>query len=368
MNKYDLDTPVAIVDLDTLERNIKDISDFVRNVGVNLRPHIKTHKIPEIAAMQLEAGAIGITCAKLGEAEVMADHIDDVDIFIANPLVGKEKMRRLLELAERPNVKKLSVGLDSVEIGQPISDAAQQRGLKIPVLIKIDVGNKRLGVAPGLPAVELAQKLEKMPGLDIAGIYTHEGHVAEATRFENLRDIALQAGQDMVETAVMLRKSGIEVKTVSVGSTPSAKITCTVPGITESRPGTYVFYDYGLMRQGVIKEKDCAFTVLSTIVSIPSPDRALIDAGSKCLTSEMAAEFGVYGYIKQMPHVPLFRANEEVSLLRLDPSKDRLKIGDKLEIIPNHICPSVNLFDEVVAVRNDRVETTWKVAARGKVR
>jgi D-serine deaminase-like pyridoxal phosphate-dependent protein len=248
-----------------------------------------------------------------------------------------------LKLSEKA---KISVGIDSVEVAQPISDSAFKRGIKIPVIIKIDTGLQRTGVPYGKPAVELAKKIVKMPGLLLAGIYTHEGHVYNVTNFDEVR----------------------HVETISVGATPSAKITCTVNGITENRPGTYVFNDYFEIKLGAAKEEDCALTILATVISVPTDDRAVIDAGTKSLTSDKAQAFGVYGLVKGMPDVKLIRAYEEHGVLKIDPSKVKLKVGDKLEVIPNHVCPAVNLFDELVVVRNDCVETTWKVSARGKLR
>lgn len=367
MNKYELDTPVAVVDLDIMEKNIYDMARFAKSVGVQLRPHIKTHKVPEITALQLEAGALGITCAKLGEAEVMLDAIAVDDIFIANQIVGGYKIQRLFRLLGNILVSRLIVAVDSLEVAQPISDMAIQKRTKIPVLIEIDVGLKRTGVPYGEPAVKLAQELSKLDGLELVGIYTHEGHVYGAKNPEQLREISLESGTMMVETADMLRKSGFNVQIVSVGSTPSAKITCTIPGITEIRPGTYVFNDYYQIKLGVVKEEDCAFTILATVISTPERGRAVIDAGTKSFTSEKCSDFGVYGLIKNMPYVRLVRAYEEHGILEIDTSNGNLKVGDKLEIIPNHVCPVVNLFDELIGIRNDVVETTWKVAARGKL-
>ncbi len=365
MLKSGLDTPVAVVDLDVMERNISEMASSIKDIGVNLRPHIKTHKTSEITCKQLEAGAIGITCAKLGEAEVMADAAGAMDIFIANLIVGSDKIRRLLKLAERV---KVSVGIDSVEIGEPISRAAERRGLKIPVLIKVDVGLERTGVPYGDPAVELAKKIDKMHGLELAGIYTHEGQVYKAKSSKGLYRLARESGQRMVQTAKMIRKAGIELDTVSVGTTPSARITCRTPGVTETRPGTYVFNDFSQIKLGIAREEDCALTVLATVISVPDRDRAIIDAGTKCLTSDKVAIFGVYGLVKGMPHVALVRAYEEHGVLKVDPSEGKLKVGDKLEIIPNHVCPVVNLFDELVGMRNDIVTVKWSVTARGKVR
>ena len=365
MHKLELDTPIAIVDLDKMEENISSMADFARDANVKLRPHIKTHKTPEITRMQLAAGAAGITCAKVGEAEVMAEAAAAKDIFIANLIVGDEKIRRLLDLAEKA---KVSVAADSVEVAQPISDAATERGTKLSVMIKIDVGLKRTGVLYGEPAVKLAAKIAKMPGLELSGIYTHEGQVHKAADLEELHKLALEAGRRMAQTADMIRQAGIEIGTVSVGATPSARITCTVPGVTEVRPGTYVFNDVSQVRLGIATEENCALTVLATVISVPAPDRAVIDAGTKSLFSDKSSVFGTYGLVKGLPHVSLPRAYEEHGVLSVEPSAEKLKVGDKMEIIPNHVCPVVNLFDELVGVRNDSATVTWSVAARGKLR
>jgi D-serine deaminase-like pyridoxal phosphate-dependent protein len=365
VHKYELDTPVAIVDLDILENNIKDMADFAKNIGVHLRPHIKTHKVPEITIKQLVAGANGITCAKLGEAELMLNTTNVDDIFIANMIVGDEKINRLLKLSEKC---KISVAVDSVEVAQPISDLADKRGMKIPVIIKVDVGLRRTGVLYGKPTVDLAEKLVKMKGIELIGVYTHEGHVYSGETFEDVRHIGLESAQMMIQTAEMLRDAGIRTDIISVGATPSAKITCTINGINETRPGTYVFNDYYQIKLGVVEEKNCALTILATVISVPADDRAVVDAGTKSFTSDKAQAFGIYGWIKGMPDIQLIRAYEEHGVLKFDSSRIKLKVGDKLEIIPNHVCPAVNLFDELFVVRNEKVETMWKVSARGKLR
>ena len=365
MHKNDLDTPVAIIDLDIMERNILEMAEFARKIGVSLRPHVKTHKTPEITRMQINAGASGITCAKLGEAEVMADLAGAKDIFIANLIVGKEKIQRLLNLAERI---KISLGVDSVEAAEPLSDAAVKRNLKIPVLIKVDVGQERTGVKYGEPSVQFAKKLESMKGLELEGIYTHEGHVYGASGFEEVQKIAIESGERIVKTAEMIKAAGIEVKTVSVGATPTAEITPKIPGVTEMRPGTYVFDDYFQIKLGVAKEQDCAFTVLATVISVPAPDRAVIDAGTKSFFSDKSKDFGVYGLVKGRPNLKLARAYEEHGVIKIESPSEKLKVGDKLEVIPNHVCPAVNLFDELIGIRKDMVTSTWNILARGKLK
>lgn len=359
MHKYELDTPVAIVDLDVMERNIYDMADFAKRRGVALRPHIKTHKVIEIAELQLRSGAVGITCAKIGEAEVMSEVADD--IFLANLIVGEQKLQRLTKLLEH----RFCLAVDSVEVAGPISELALKLGINLSVLIKVDVGLRRTGVAHGRPTVELAQRLSKLRGLSLIGIYTHEGHVYQAVDRDQIRETALNAGEKMVSTADMLRKEGFNIDVVSVGATPSAKITCLIDGVTEIRPGTYVFNDYNQIRLGVASESDCALSILSTVISVPEANRAVIDAGTKALTSEKVSAFGVYGLIKGIEGARLTRAYEEHGIIEFEPSLVQFKVGDKIEIIPNHVCPTVNLYDELIGVRKDLVETSWNVSARG---
>ncbi|MGB9597826.1 MAG: alanine racemase, partial [Candidatus Poribacteria bacterium] len=270
---------------------------------------------------------------------------------------------RLLKLSEKA---KVIVGIDSIDVAQPISDYAEKRGMKIPVLIKIDVGLQRLGVPYGKSALELAKKIDKMKGLKLEGIYTHEGHAYGVTDNSQIKTIALSTGDMMLQTAEMIKTAGIEINTISVGSTPTVRTSLTINGITEVRPGAYVFNDYFEMRLGISSENDCAFTILSTVISVPSENRAIIDAGTKSYTSDKAQAFGVYGLIKGMSDVKLVRAYEEHGVL--DIPKGKLKVGDKIEVIPNHVCPVVNLYDELVALRKDKIETIWKVSARGKLK
>ena len=280
-------------------------------------------------------------------------------------IVGSDKIRRLMNLAERITI---STGIDSVEVAKPISDAAAARGLRLPVLIKIDSGLGRLGVQYGDPALELARKIRKMPGLELRGIYTHEGFVYAASDLQDMRRLAIETGERMVETAEILRDDGARIDVVSVGATPSALMTCTVEGVTETRPGTYVFNDSYQVKLGIAKIQDCALSILATVISTPAPDRAVIDAGTKSFSSDKAAALGVYGRIKDMPHLALVRAYEEHGVLDVGSEGKKPQVGDKLEIIPNHVCPAVNLFDELVGVRDEIVTLKWKVAARGLLR
>lgn len=362
-----LDTPALVLNLDRMEANLKEMADIARDAGVKLRPHAKTHKSPALAKLQLESGASGITVAKLGEAEVMAD-AGMTDICIAYPICGEIKLSRLKELLEKADV---SISLDSVEVARGISAVGEKIGRRISILLKINTGLNRCGVLPGEEALALAQQIAPLPGLDLMGILTHEGHILFKERtLEGVRNSAIQAGEEMVGTANLLRSRGINVREVSVGSTPTARYIASVPGITEIRPGTYIFNDLNEITCGVATEDTCAVTVLVTVVSIPAHDRALIDGGSKTLSSDPLAhqEKRGFGYIKDHPDITVDHMTEEHGILHLKNASETLKIGERLEIIPNHICPVTNLADKFHAVRNGILEREIPILARGKNR
>lgn len=234
MNKFELDTPSLLIDFDKLENNVARMQRIADDNGVKLRPHTKTHKTPYIAHMQIRAGARGITVAKLGEAEVMnAAGIDD--ILVAFPLQGAAKMERLLRLAERAQMR---VSLDSLKVAQDISDAAAERGVKIPFYVEVDPGLHRVGLPPREPTRAFVREVVKMPALEFIGLLTHAGHTYAATTREQIAAIGKNEGELMVETAEMIRADGIAVGEVSVGSTPTARFAAQVKGVTEIRPGT----------------------------------------------------------------------------------------------------------------------------------
>ena len=274
----ELDTPALVVDLDVLERNIAEMAGVAANAGVRLRPHTKTHKCPEVARMQVDAGAAGITVAKLGEAEVMVDAGFD-DVLVAYPLVGDAKLDRLRALRERARI---SVSLDSVEVAQGL---ARLGGEPIEVLVEVDTGHHRLGRPPGQPTVELVAQVAAVDGLDVVGLLTHGGHAYRSSPAD-LAAAAEREGRDLVETAERCAAAGVRIREISVGSTPTARAVAKVEGVTEIRPGTYVFNDVQQMRLGVADEATCAARVLATVVSRPWQDRFVIDAGSKSLSSD----------------------------------------------------------------------------------
>jgi len=364
--REELDTPCLVVDLDRLEQNIREMSDYARSRGLALRPHLKTHKTVEIAALQRQAGATGFTCAKLGEVEALAEAGVLDDVLVAYQIVGERKIARLLALLDRVRV---TVAIDSVAVAEPLSRAVTRAGKQLDVVLEIDTGLHRAGIEPGEPALRLAREVVRLPGLRLRGLMTHEGHVGRAATREEMETLARRAGEAMVATAELLRRHGIPVDVVSVGSTPAAFATTQVPGITEMRPGTYVFYDAAAFRFGRIGPERVALRILATVISRPAPDRAVIDAGSKTLTTDPPPpDRRGFGFVVDYPHATIVRLNEEHGIVEFPPGTAAPAVGDRLEIIPNHVCPVVNLQDELFVVRNGQVVAVWRVAARGRVR
>jgi D-serine deaminase-like pyridoxal phosphate-dependent protein len=362
MNKFDLDTPSLVIDMDILQRNITSMQKVADDAGIKLRPHTKTHKTPLIAHMQIKAGARGITVAKLGEAEVMyAAGVDD--ILIAFPLQGASKLERLLHLAERANIR---VSLDSRKVAQDISDAAQKRGMKIGVYVEVDVGLGRVGTSHHEGARDFVREIVELPGIELLGIMTHAGHAHKATSVEEIAQYGKEEGEWMVETADLIRADGIEVREISVGSTPTARFSSQIKGVTEMRPGTYVFYDTTQVMKYACTWDDCAETVLATVV-VKHPDRLIFDCGSKTLSSDGAPN-GLYGTVKGFPQLEIWRLNEEHATVRIAGDGPLPNIGDKVEIIPNHACGTVNMHDSFFAVSKDEVIGEYAIQARGKIR
>jgi D-serine deaminase-like pyridoxal phosphate-dependent protein len=358
-------SPYVLIDGAKMERNVLKMAEVARVNGVALRPHVKTHKIPGIAREQLEAGAAGITVAKLSEAEVMADGGIE-DIFIAYPLVTDAKIRQAIRLGERV---RLVVGVDSLEGARRLSAAAGDRTLEIR--LEVDTGLRRTGVLYD-EAVGLAGEIEAMGNLDLTGIYTYRGAVLGGSKTLELEKAGLEEGQLMVSLADMLRERGIRVDDVSVGSTPTAEHVARVEGVTEIRPGTYVFYDRMQARLGVCSLDECAAVVVCTVVSRPARDLAIIDGGSKTFATDVAPgaeplNLEGYGHVVGYPDAVLERLTEEHGMLSVDEDCD-LQVGDTVQVIPNHICSTVNLHDAVYLVGEDGAVEETLVAARGKVR
>ncbi len=335
MDARELDTPALYVDLDALERNIERMQKNARGWGVGLRPHTKTHKIREIAQMQLDAGAIGLTVAKLGEAEVLPGD----DILIAYSLL-KEKLPRARALGK---TKTLTCTVDSVEAARDL------KGIR--ALVEIDVGPGRAGVQTPEQAVEVAKACDQFAGVMYWPSWLDEDGFRAAC-----------AKLDSVLAA--LAAAGLEVPVISGGSTPGASKTPLVPQTTEIRPGTYVFYDASSLANDLCAEDDCALRILTTVVSTAVPGQCLIDGGSKTFSSDSTHNRGTYGHFPGRSWT-MRKMNEEHGYVE---TQSPAKVGEKVWVIPSHVCPAVNLHDEVWYGRKGRVNGKWAVAARGKVR
>ncbi len=361
----DLDTPCLLVDLDVLERNIAAMAKVAADAGVRLRPHTKTHKCPEIAAMQVAAGASGITVAKLGEAEVMADAGLD-DILIAFPLVGDGKLTRLRDLMDRASVR---VSLDAVEVAEGLGGVGRDRGADVPVLVEVDTGLHRLGRPPGAPSAELAVAIDRVEGVEVVGLLTHAGHSYRAADAASLHEIGRREALDLLETAELCRRAGVDVREISVGSTPTARVAAGVEGVTEIRPGTYVFNDVQQLRLGVCTQDECAASVLVTVVARPSAERFVVDAGTKVFTSDGGdgPPFPGRGLVAGRPGLRIDRMSEEHGVGHIE-GDEPLAIGDRLEVIPLHVCSAVNMFDVAYGVRGGAVDRELTIAGRGRSR
>jgi D-serine deaminase-like pyridoxal phosphate-dependent protein len=360
----ELDTPALLIDLDVLEANLAEMASVAARAGVALRPHTKTHKSPEIARMQVAAGATGITVAKLGEAEVMADAGLD-DLLVAFPLVGEAKLRRLAELGERARVR---VSLDAVEVAEGLGRVGLARGREVEVLVEVDTGLHRLGLPPGPPTAELVARVARVPGVEVVGLLTHAGHAYRAGSPEALRRVAEREVLDLVETAERCRRQGIELREVSVGSTPTARAAALVEGVTELRPGTYALNDATMVRLGVATEATVAVTVLATVVARPAADRFVVDAGSKSLSSDHMGSGPGWMLVAGRPELSMDFLSEEHGVGHLDRPGGDPRIGERLALVPSHACACVNLFDLAYGVRGGRVERELPIAGRGKVR
>ncbi len=359
----EIDTPGLLIDLDRVEKNLQQMQQKADQYGVTLRPHIKTHKIPELALKQIQLGACGITASKISEAEAMARG-GIGDIFIANQIVAFEKLKRLVALSRKINV---AVGLDSIEGARRLSETAASAGAAVEYLIEINSGLNRCGVAPGRETIELARAVAALPGIKFKGIFTHAGQVYGKNSLAEVKQVSQFESRTMQAIAKDLQDLGIHAQSISVGSTPTIKVWEGWPGVNEIRPGNYIFNDAIQVALQVAQPEDCALTVLSTVVSRPAPDRAVIDAGSKVL----ALDKGGHGVETATGHgmvlgrkAVIERLSEEHGIMAVDPA-DPLAVGDWIRIIPNHACPVVNLFDSAYGIRNDAVETIYKIAARG---
>ncbi|KKC33050.1 D-TA family PLP-dependent enzyme [Devosia psychrophila] len=348
---FDLDTPAVLIDLDRVEANLKRVQDYADRHGLKLRPHIKTHKLPRFARRAMELGAVGITVQKLGEAEVFAD-AGISEIFLPYNIVGAAKLARLLALHGRVHI---TVTADSPETVEGLSRTFAESATSLTVLVECDTGMGRCGVQTSAAAVALAEKIVNSPGLRFGGLMTYPaaGQVEANAAWLTAAKLALS-------------DAGLQADVVSNGGTPDLWRAHEVTAATEHRPGTYVYMDRFQVAKGVGSFDDCALTVLATVVSRPTEDRAIIDAGSKALTSDTLGMTG-FGLIEAYPDAVIVGLSEEHGTIDLSACAAKPSIGDKLRIIPNHACVVSNLFDRVNLISGDRLVETVNVDARGRV-
>lgn len=370
-----IDTPSILIDTRAMERNIERMAKIVRDAGVALRPHSKTHKSPEIARMQLRAGAPGVTVAKVGEAEVMVRG-GIRDLFIAYPLANTAKIDRALDLAESAHI---IFAADSIEIARLLAERASRRGQVAEVRLEVDSGMRRTGVKRE-KARSLARAVADLKGLSLTGIFTFRGSLIDGRPTLDRKRAGLEEGQIMAELAEALRSDGIPIREVSVGSTPTAEYAAIVPGVTEVRPGTYVFCDRAEVAYGVCETSDCAATLLVTVVSRPADDYVVVDGGSKSLSADSQPDKAPthlrgFGEVVGFPDAVVDRMSEEHGIVSIRPEHP-FKVGDRLRIIPNHVCTTINLHNvmyltespDAVAQDPNAPAEELPVAGRGMVR
>jgi D-serine deaminase-like pyridoxal phosphate-dependent protein len=355
-----LETPVPVVDLDRLAQNLDRMAAYATLHGLSLRPHVKTHKSPRIAAEQLRLGASGLTCATLREAEVMAEVCDD--LLVAYPPVGAARLERLARL---PQEVRVSVAADDPAALEALALAARIGQRPIGVRIEADLGMHRVGVATPEKAVSMARQIARFPMLRFDGLMFYPGHIRESV---DAQDSALSAlRRDLSAYVEALTDAGFPPAVVSGGSTPAAWRMHEVTGVTEVRPGTYVYNDRTTAMMGACDWDDCALTVVATVVSVAVKGQAVVDAGTKALGREpLRAAGDGFGALLDHPEVVVSRMSEEHGILDLSNTAWRPRLGDQVRIVPNHVCIVVHLFDELFGVRGHAVETRWPVAARGR--
>jgi D-serine deaminase-like pyridoxal phosphate-dependent protein len=352
----EIDTPALVLDLDVLDSNIARMQAFFADKNARLRPHFKTHKCPEIVRKQLAAGAKGITCAKAGEAEVLAAAGVE-DILIANQIIGEKKIARLVELARRADI---TVAVDDAANVKDLAAAASAAGVTLGVLVEVDIGMKRCGVRAGRPAVELARSIAKQKGLEYRGLQGYEGHLVANEPGPEKTKAVLDALSLLTRTRDALIAAGLPPREVSGGGTGTYALTGSHPVMTEIQAGSYATMDAKYAK--IVPEFGKALFCAVTVVSKLARNRAVGDAGLKAITSE-------FGMPEVASHsgVKVERLAEEHTVFSLTARAADLRIGDKLLLVPSHGCTTFNLHDRVYGIRKGRIECTWAIAARGKV-
>ena len=359
----DLDTPALLIDLDIMEHNLTRVADYAREHDLRVRPHTKSHKIPALGRLQISHGAAGLTVAKVGEAEVMLSAEPD-DILVAYPVIGRRKLERLMQVAARAN---LTVALDSLFAARQLSDAAREVQREIAVLAEVDLGLGRVGVLPGAPLLELAHGIARLPWLRFEGITFYPGHIKLLD--EEGRKALEQLSNSLASILRDLRQAGLTVKIVSGGSTPTLWNSHEIAGLNEIRPGTYIFNDRNTFLSDACTMQDCAASILTTVVSTAKKGQLIIDGGSKTFSSDrpVAGSEVSFGHVVEAPDAVFSKMNEEHGFVDVRRASHDFSVGDRLRVIPNHICVAMNLHETVYGIRGETVEQAWRVEGRGKL-
>ena len=344
----DLDTPAVLIDLDRMEATIDRLQDYMDKHKIANWPHIKTHKVPQIAWRQIQAGAVGICCQKVSEAIVMVNAGMD-DVLIPYNILGEDKTARLMRLAARARIR---VTADSATTVRGYARATAAAGMGLTVLVEFDTGAHRCGVQSPAEAAELARLIAGQASLQFGGLMTHP-HNDQSDDFVRA-------------TRKRLKTDGITIPCVSYGGTPGMWDARRRKQVTEYRAGTYVYGDRAIVRSGAMTLDQLALSVLTTVVSRPTADRAILDGGSKTFSSDLLG-FEGHGLILEYPDAEFYAMSEEHGHVDVSRCAERPEIGERVTVIPNHACPVSNLFDEVYGVRGNEVEVVWPVAARGTV-
>jgi D-serine deaminase-like pyridoxal phosphate-dependent protein len=348
----ELDTPAVTILLDRMQENIDRVQRHLDRHGLANRPHIKTHKIPAVAKLQIETGAVGITCQKLGEVEAFVDAGVCDDILLTFNIIGDAKAERLLTLVKR--TQRLAVVLDNEVVARGLSRAAVRHGADVRFLIECDTGFGRNGVQTPEAALELARVAMQLPRMQFEGLMTFPNKAPSTSEF-------------FARALQLFKAAGIRVPVVSGGGTPALGSVTEFPMMTEHRAGTYVYNDVMMVAAGAATWDQCAMRVRATVVSRPTPERAILDAGSKVLTSDQYYVQN-HGRLHEYPDAVIPSLSEEHAIVDLSRCRERPSVGDVVNVIPNHCCVVSNMVDEVYGIRGEQVEVVWPVAARGAMR
>jgi D-serine deaminase-like pyridoxal phosphate-dependent protein len=350
IEREEIDTPALLVDLDLMEKNLQTMADFFHGKRAKFRPHTKVHRTPALAHKQMKAGAAGICCQKVSEAEVMAD-AGIRDIMVPNQIVTPSKIRRLVKLATSANI---SVPIDSIENADDLSKAATEQGIKLNVWLDVHTGSQRCGVEPGEPALRLAEHINSLPGLALIGLTAYEGNLSWLEPREQRRRETEKVALLLIDTQKLIEGTGVSVKEIAMGTTGTYDATTKFPEVSTVRAGSYLLMDCNYHKHA--SEFECALSVLTTVISVPSRQRAVTDAGLMSINKNYGPPTTKDDGLK------IYEFHGENTVLTLEKG---IEIGDKVEIIPSYLDGTINMHEKLYGLRRNNVEALWKISARG---